>query len=100
LNIPVAGDAQCRDRNFGSRLYLLAPPVKPENLQLALAGFAAINLVGFNVTIPHKQAILPLLSEISPIALPSEQLTQFGVPRMVGLEQTLMSKDFSLPTNK
>jgi len=49
--------------------YIYLPlPVKPENLQLALAGFAAINLVGFNVTIPHKQAILPLLSEISPIA--------------------------------
>ncbi|MBE9191270.1 shikimate dehydrogenase [Gloeocapsopsis crepidinum LEGE 06123] len=42
--------------------------VKPEALTTAVAGFAAINLKGFNVTIPHKQAILPLLSEISPVA--------------------------------
>jgi shikimate dehydrogenase len=43
-------------------------PIEPQNLDVALAGFAAIGVVGFNVTIPHKQAILPLLSEISTIA--------------------------------
>lgn len=43
-------------------------PIAPENLATAIAGFAAIGLVGFNVTIPHKQAIMPLLSEISPAA--------------------------------
>ena len=49
--------------------YIYLPmPVKPQDLALAVNGFAAINLQGFNVTIPHKQAILPLLSEISPIA--------------------------------
>ncbi len=42
--------------------------VKPEALTAAVAGLAAINCTGFNVTIPHKQAILPLLSEISPVA--------------------------------
>jgi len=42
--------------------------VKPEALTTAVAGFAAIDLKGFNVTIPHKQAILPLLSEVSPVA--------------------------------
>ncbi|MES1023435.1 shikimate dehydrogenase [Gloeocapsa sp. BRSZ] len=42
--------------------------VKPEALTTAFAGLAAINCTGFNVTIPHKQAILPLLSEISPVA--------------------------------
>ncbi|PPS41488.1 shikimate dehydrogenase [Chroococcidiopsis sp. TS-821] len=42
--------------------------VKPEALATAIAGLAAINFTGFNVTIPHKQAILPLLSEISPVA--------------------------------
>lgn len=42
--------------------------VKPEDLKVAIAGFEAIDLVGFNVTIPHKQAIIPLLSEVSPIA--------------------------------
>ena len=49
--------------------YVYLPlPVRPEDLQVAIAGFAAIKLVGFNVTIPHKQAILPLLSEVSPVA--------------------------------
>ena len=42
--------------------------VKPENLQAAIQGFEAIGLTGFNITIPHKQAILPFLSSISPIA--------------------------------
>ncbi len=43
----------------------VAFPIAPENLELALNGFAAIDLIGFNVTIPHKQAIMPLLAEIS-----------------------------------
>lgn len=43
-------------------------PVAPENLEAALAGFAAIAVVGFNVTIPHKQAIIPYLCHISELA--------------------------------
>ncbi|MBW4641701.1 MAG: shikimate dehydrogenase [Goleter apudmare HA4340-LM2] len=43
-------------------------PIEPENLATAIAGFAAVGVVGFSVTIPHKQAIIPLLSEISPLA--------------------------------
>ncbi|MFQ4144910.1 shikimate dehydrogenase [Chlorogloeopsis sp. ULAP02] len=49
--------------------YVYLPfPIKPEELQAAIQGFAAIGVVGFSVTIPHKQAILPLLSAIEPIA--------------------------------
>ncbi|WP_026736682.1 shikimate dehydrogenase [Fischerella sp. PCC 9605] len=49
--------------------YIYLPfPIKPEDLQAAIAGFAAIGVVGFSVTIPHKQAILPFLSAIEPIA--------------------------------
>lgn len=43
-------------------------PIAPENLSAALDGFAAIGLRGFSVTIPHKQAIMPLLTEISAVA--------------------------------
>ncbi|GJD17504.1 shikimate 5-dehydrogenase [Rivularia sp. IAM M-261] len=43
-------------------------PIAPQNLQAALEGFAAIGVVGFSVTIPHKQTIIPLLSEISSLA--------------------------------
>ena len=49
--------------------YVYIPfPIEPQNLQTAIQGFTAIGVVGFNVTIPHKQAILPLLSEIEAIA--------------------------------
>lgn len=49
--------------------YVYLPlPVKPEDLPAAIQGFAAIGLTGFNITIPHKQAILPFLSSVSPIA--------------------------------
>ena len=43
-------------------------PIEPQNLAKALDGFAVIGVVGFNATIPHKQAIMPLLCEIEPIA--------------------------------
>ena len=42
--------------------------VKPEDLGVALKGFAAIGVEGFSVTIPHKQTILPLLTEVSDVA--------------------------------
>lgn len=54
--------------NLGLNYVYLPFPIEPENLKQALDGFAAINVVGFNATIPHKQAIIPLLSEIKPIA--------------------------------
>jgi shikimate dehydrogenase len=49
--------------------YVYLPlPVKSADLGVAIAGFQTIGLVGFNVTIPHKQAIIPLLSDVSPVA--------------------------------
>ncbi|MGL6345016.1 MAG: shikimate dehydrogenase, partial [Waterburya sp.] len=46
--------------------YVYVPfPVKEVDLEKAIAGFSAIELVGFNITIPHKQTIIPLLTEIS-----------------------------------
>jgi len=49
--------------------YVYLPfPIAPSDLSVAIGGFGAIGLVGFNITIPHKQAIMPLLSEISPVA--------------------------------
>jgi len=49
--------------------YVYLPlPVKKGDLERALAGFAAIDLVGFNATIPHKQAIIPHLNRITPEA--------------------------------
>lgn len=49
--------------------YIYLPfQIKPEDLSVAIEGFRAINLQGFNITIPHKQAIIPLLAEISSTA--------------------------------
>ncbi|MEH2029330.1 MAG: shikimate dehydrogenase [Nostoc sp.] len=49
--------------------YIYLPfPIEPQNLEVAIAGFVAVGVVGFSVTIPHKQAIIPLLSEITPLA--------------------------------
>ncbi len=42
--------------------------VQPDELPQALRGFAAIGIEGFSVTIPHKQAIMPLLTEVSEVA--------------------------------
>lgn len=42
--------------------------VKKENLADAVRGFKAINVKGFNVTVPHKTDIIPLLDEIDPLA--------------------------------
>ncbi len=43
-------------------------PIQAENLAAALRGFEAIALCGFNITIPHKQTILPLLTEVTAVA--------------------------------
>ncbi|MDD5339040.1 MAG: shikimate dehydrogenase [Dehalococcoidales bacterium] len=42
--------------------------VAPEQLKQAVAGFRALNLRGFNVTIPHKVAVIPLLDKLDPLA--------------------------------
>ena len=46
--------------------YVYVPfAVGTENLATALEGFAAIGVQGFNITIPHKQRILPWLQTVS-----------------------------------
>jgi shikimate dehydrogenase len=54
--------------HLGANYIYLPLPVPPDRLQEAVAGFRAINLQGFSITIPHKQAIIPLLSEVSDLA--------------------------------
>lgn len=40
-------------------------PVKPEELEAATAAIRALGLAGVNVTIPHKERVMPFLDEIS-----------------------------------
>ncbi|MDQ3955264.1 MAG: shikimate dehydrogenase, partial [Actinomycetota bacterium] len=40
-------------------------PVPPEHLAGAVAGLRALGAEGANVTIPHKEQVIPLLDELS-----------------------------------
>ena len=42
--------------------------IKGEDLKAAVPGMKAIGISGFNVTVPHKTAIIPLLDEVDPLA--------------------------------
>jgi shikimate dehydrogenase len=42
--------------------------VRALDVQKAIEGFKALNVVGINVTIPHKQSVIPFLDAISPEA--------------------------------
>jgi shikimate dehydrogenase len=42
--------------------------VPPEDLPGAVQGIRSLGLLGFNVTVPHKETVIPLLDEIDPEA--------------------------------
>ncbi len=49
--------------------YIYVPfPVQKVDLSKAIMGFEVIGVQGFNITIPHKQAIMSLLSEVTSTA--------------------------------
>jgi shikimate dehydrogenase len=39
--------------------------VRPEQLEEAMAGLRALGIAGLNVTVPHKEAVVPLLDDLS-----------------------------------
>ena len=43
-------------------------PVQPNHVEQALKGLAALNFVGSNVTVPHKQAVMRYVDELSEAA--------------------------------
>ena len=53
---------------LGLDLIYIAMPCKDEDLELVLNSFKKINCKGLNITIPHKEKVFNLCSEISPIA--------------------------------
>ena len=68
-NAAIAAIAQTRQNSSRELDYVYLPfSIKPENLEAAIAGFAAIGVLGFSVTIPHKQAIRQFLATESAIA--------------------------------
>lgn len=52
----------------GLDLVYLAFDVLPEHLPTAVSGLRALGLAGANITIPHKESILPLLDDVEPAA--------------------------------
>ncbi|MCB9419469.1 MAG: shikimate dehydrogenase [Ardenticatenaceae bacterium] len=49
--------------------YVYVPlPVRPEDVVTAVPALPTLGFRGVNVTIPHKQAVMPLLDEIDPAA--------------------------------
>ena len=42
--------------------------VPPENLRAGIAGLRALGFVGANITIPHKQAVMALVDDVTPAA--------------------------------
>jgi len=46
----------------------VAFPVRPEHIAGAARGMRALGLAGLNVTIPHKESVMPYLDELTPAA--------------------------------
>jgi len=51
---------------LGLNFVYLPFPVKPEELKAAVKSIRSLSMVGVNVTIPHKEKVLPYLDQISP----------------------------------
>ena len=67
--------------------YLYVPfPVPPWHLKDAVRGLPALGLLGANVTIPHKEAVLPLVDSLSRVAtrLGAVNTLIFQTGRIVG----------------
>ncbi|MDT8304339.1 MAG: shikimate dehydrogenase [Anaerolineae bacterium] len=55
-------------QTLGLDLVYVALPVAPEAMGAAVRGLAALGFLGANVTVPHKQAVLPFLDELDATA--------------------------------
>ena len=53
---------------LGLNWVYLALPAPTDRLEVVLQGLEAVDCRGLNVTIPHKQAVAPLCSQLSPLA--------------------------------
>ena len=55
-------------RYLGLDLIYIAIPCRDRDLELVLNSLKKINCKGLNITIPHKEKVFALCSEVSPIA--------------------------------
>lgn len=63
---PVIHNFWLREHGIAGRYVLF--PVPPERVGDALRGLSALSLRGCNVTTPHKQAVMPHLTSVDPLA--------------------------------
>jgi shikimate dehydrogenase len=63
---PIMHNAIIQD--LGLDFAYVAFDVRPENLKGAVEGFRALNVIGINVTIPHKETIINYLDEMDDVA--------------------------------
>ncbi|ASC71802.1 Shikimate dehydrogenase (NADP(+)) [Halomicronema hongdechloris C2206] len=63
---PVMHNAALQE--LGVDLVYVPFPVSPQHLPAALDGLGALGVQGVNLTIPHKQAVIPLLCQVSDMA--------------------------------
>ena len=63
---PIIHNHWMQEHGIVGRYVLL--PVPPEKLADAVRGLAPLTFRGCNVTTPHKQAIMPLLDHVDPLA--------------------------------
>lgn len=63
---PLLHETLCRLLGLDYRSFAFR--VAPQDLAAAVAGLRALGAAGFNVTVPHKEAILPLLDGLTPEA--------------------------------
>lgn len=68
-------------RALGLNWHYLLLPVAPEDVGDAVRGVRALRFAGCNVTVPHKQAVMPFLDEIRPTA------------QAIGAVNTILNRD-------
>jgi len=71
-------------KKIGLDYTYIAFRVKPGELKEAVTGLRALNIIGFNVTIPHKVTVIPLLDSLDPLAA------------RIGAVNTVVNKDGKL----
>lgn len=69
---------------LGLNFCYLPLSVEPVDLKKAIEGIRALNIVGVNVTIPHKETIIPLLDEVTKL------------PRLMGAVNMILNQEGKL----
>lgn len=67
--------------HMGLNYVYMAFDVQPVDIGESIKGFKALKVKGFNVTVPHKEAVMPFLDHIDPMA------------ELVGAVNTVVSRD-------